>query len=214
MNNEKNVRNFYEIESQYEQSTLEVKGLIKKIVTIDIEMFNKKIESIDKDNKYFEFIDLFNAITGRKTNKYYFCKSVDDVKYSDLELNKVYKREELGVDLQSKVQEEKILELPARVQLANRFINLVTLLKEDFLLNLNKGDGFISTISSEIIIESDIEYLDNLIKYLQLIIDETGRLKILISEQEIYKEIEKNDQYNKKNALGKFFYRAFKKEKK
>ena len=214
MNSENNVRNFYETEAQYEQATLEIKQIVEQIVKVDLEMLVKKIETIDETNKYEEFKDLFKAITGRKTNQYYYCKNMEDIKYSELELNKVYKKEEVNADIQSKMKEEKVLELPARAQLASYFINLVNSLKEDFSSNLDKGDGFISTINPEIIIESDINYLDILLKYLQLIIDETGRLKILTIEQDIYKKIEEIEQYNKKGAIGKFFYRAFNKEKK
>ena len=119
----------------------------------------------------------------------------------------------VNIDIQSKNTEEKVLDLQARVQLSEVFIDLVYSLKEDFVLNLNKGDGSLSTINSEIITENDIGYLEKIIEYLKLIMDKTGRLKILVVEQEVYKKIQE-DKNKERISIGNWFNKTFKKEKK
>jgi len=89
MNN--NVRDFYQMEEQYEQNNVLVRDLIKKIMNIDINLFKQKLDYLDKELKYTEFLDLYNAVIGKKTKKYYFCENLDDVKYYDLKFGEVYK---------------------------------------------------------------------------------------------------------------------------
>ena len=36
------------------------------------------------------------------------------------------------------------------------------------------------------IIEKDLKYLENLIGYLKILMDKTGRLKILVAERDVY----------------------------
>jgi len=210
MNN--NVRDFYQMEEQYEQNNVLVRDLIKKIMNIDINLFKQKLDYLDKELKYTEFLDLYNAVIGKKTKKYYFCENLDDVKYYDLKFGEVYKMSELNPDIQTRNNEEKVLKLKARVILSNQLINLTNSLIEDFKQNLGKSDGSISTFDSVIIKEQDIKYLETLLEYLKTMQDETGRLKILVIEKEEYALQEAKESYNKKSSVEKWFYKTFKQE--
>lgn len=205
------VRNFYEEEAEYEKTTLIIKELISKLLGVKQEILEEKIKHIDTESKYIEFFDLFDAVIGRKTNKYYFCDNEDDVKYYDLELGKVYRIEDMNPDIQSRNTEEKVMNLQARALLAERFLVMTQELKEIFTLNLGKSDGSLATIDSYIINEQDIEYLDNLIKYLETMIDKTGRLKILSAEQDVFASEKAKQDYDKKSTVRKWFYKILKK---
>ena len=210
MDNNKEVRNFYDEEAEYEKATEIIKDLITKIIRVDINIQKEKLEYLNIYDEYNEFPELLNAVLGKETNKYYYAQTEDDIKYYDLELGKVYKMEDINLDLQAKNKKEKILKLEARAILAERLLVMSKELKEIFEANLEKGDGNLATIDSRIIIESDIQYYENLILYLEKMIDKTGRLKILVAEQEVYKKIKEEEEFNKKGMIGKFFSKLIK----
>ena len=85
-------------------------------------------------------------------------------------------------------------------------------LKNDLSLNLGKSDGSLATLDSYIIVDQDIDYLDNLIKYLEILIDKTGRLKILVTEGDVFALEKAKEDYNKKSSVEKWFYKVLKKE--
>lgn len=207
---EKEVRNFYEEEAEYEKATEIIKELITKIVSVDINIQKEKLEYLKIYDDYSEFPELLTAVLGKNTNNYYYAQTEDDIKYYDLELGKVYRTEEINLDLQAKNNQEKVLKLEARAILAEKLLHMVREIKEIFMQNIEKGDGSLATIDSRIIIESDIEYYENLILYLEKMLDNTGRLKILVSEQEVYKKIKEQEEFNKKGTLGRFFSRLIK----
>lgn len=207
---EKEVRNFYEEEAEYEKATEIIKELITKIVSVDINIQKEKLEYLKIYDDYSEFPELLTAVLGKNTNKYYYAQTEDDIKYYDLELGKVYRTEEINLDLQAKNNQEKVLKLEARAILARKLLPMVREIKEIFMQNIEKGDGSLATIDSRIIIESDIQYYENLILYLEKMLDNTGRLKILVSEQEVYKKIKEQEEFNKKGTLGRFFSRLIK----
>lgn len=206
----KEVRNFYEEEANYEKETEIIKELIAKVVNVDINVQKQKLEYLNIYKNYSEFADLLTAVLGKETNKYYYAQTEDDVKYYDLTIGQVYKVEDINMELQSKNNEVKVLKIEARALLAGKLLPMVREIKEIFIQNLEKGDGNLATIDSRIIVESDIEYYENLILYLEKMLDTTGRLKILISEQEVYKKIKEQEEFNKKSALGKFFSKLIK----
>lgn len=212
MDNNK-IRNFYEEEAEYERNTLIIKEIILQVLSIDLLKLEEKIKYLDKDNKYIEYLDLLNAVTGKQTNKYYYCDEEEYVKYYNLELGKVYKVEDLNVELKVKNNEEKVLDLKARVILAKELLIKTKELKELFETNIEKGDGILSTIDNRFIIESDIKIFENIIKYLEIILEETGKLKILVTEKEVYEALSKREKYGKKSALGKWIHNIVYKEK-
>lgn len=207
---EKEVRNFYEEEANYEKETEIIKELIAKVVNVDINIQKEKLEYLKIYENYSEFADLLTAVLGKETNKYYYAQTEDDVKYYDLTIGQVYKVEDINMELQSKNNEVKVLKIESRALLAGKLLPIVREIKEIFIQNLEKGDGSLATIDSRIIVESDIEYYENLILYLEKMLDTTGRLKILVSEQEVYKKIKEQEEFNKKSALGKFFSKLIK----
>lgn len=207
---EKQVRNFYEEEAEYEKATEIIKDLITKVVSVDINKQQEKLEYLNIYEKYNEFVDLLNAVLGKDINKYYYAQTEDDVKYYDLELGKVYRTEDINIELQTKNHQERILKIEARAILAEKLLPMVKEIKDIFEQNKEKGDGNFATIDSRIIVESDIEYYENLILYLEKMLDTTGRLKILVSEQEVYKKIKEQEEFNKKSSFGKFFSKFIK----
>lgn len=209
----KEVRDFYQEDAEYQKSIIIIKEIIQKIIDINFDTLKEKINFVDNNKKYIDFIDLLTAVIGKKTDKYYYCQNEEDVKYYNMEIGEVYIKDKLNIDEKAKRFEAKILELQARAKLAEVLLDLTKQLEEDFKLNIGQSDGNISTLDSFIIKESDLEYLDNLIKYLQIIIDKTGRLKILISEQDVYSLAKAKEDYNKKNSIEKWFYKTLKKEK-
>lgn len=206
------VRDFYKEEAEYEKSILIIKEIIVKIISMKQEILEEKIKHIDTEFKYDEFFDLLSAVIGRKTNKYFLCDKEDDVKYYDLELGKVYKVDNMNPDIQGRCYEEKQLNIQARAILAEKLLIMTKELKNDFSLNLGKSDGSLATLDSYIIVEQDIDYLDNLIKYLETLIDKTGRLKILVTEGDVFALEKAKEDYNKKSSVEKWFYKTFKKE--
>ena len=210
MNNE--PRNFYEESQKYDDDIVEIKELINKIISINNNELKEKIELLDKENKYIEFIDLLNAVLGNETNIYYYCENEEDVKYYGLEMYKVYKISTLNIDLQSKYNKGGVLKLQARAQLAQQLTIMTHELKQLFSLNLDKTDGNLSTLEFRIIREEDVEYFNNLIKYLDIIIDKTGRLKILDAERDVYSLRKARDTYDNKSKIAKWFYKTLKKE--
>lgn len=206
------VRDFYKEEAEYEKSILIIKEIIVKIISMKQEVIEEKIKHIDNEFKYDEFFDLLSAVMGRKTNKYYLCDKEEDVKYYDLELGKVYKVDNMNPDIQGRCSEEKQLNIQARAILAEKLLIMTKELKNDFSLNLGKSDGSLATLDSYIIVEQDIDYLDNLIKYLETLMDKTGRLKILVTEGDVYALEKAKEDYNKKSSVEKWFYKTFKKE--
>lgn len=212
MNNNK-IRNFYEEEAEYERNTLMIKEIISQVLSIDLSKLEEKIKYLDKDNKYIEYLDLLNAVTGKQTNKFYYCDEEEYVKYYNLELGKVYKVEDLNAELKVKNNEEKVLDLKARVILANELLIQTKELKELFKSNISKTDGNLSTIDDRIIMENDVEVFENIIKYLEIMLEETGKLKILVTEKEVYEELRKREKNGKKSALGKWIHNIVYKEK-
>ena len=71
----------------------------------------------------------------------------------------------------------------------------------------------ISTIDDDIIVKKDIDYLDKLVDYLNILSDKTGRLKILVAERDVYALENVKEEYGKKGSIEKWFYKTFKKEK-
>lgn len=209
--NNKEVRNFYEEEAAYEQAILITKELITKIITVDVNIYKEKLEFLDIYDKYNEFIDLLTAVLGKKTNKYYYAEVEDDIKYYDLELKNVYRLDKINLELQAKNQKEKVLKLEARSILAEKLLVMVKELKDIFLSNIQKGDGSLATIDSRIITEQDVEYFENIILYLEKMIDKNGRLKILVAEQDVYAKEEEKAKMANKSGIEKFFYKFMKK---
>jgi len=210
----KEVRNFYEEEAEYEKAILITKELITKIISVDVNIYKEKLEFLNIYDNYSEFIDLLTAVLGKKTNKYYYAEAEDDIKYYDLELKKVYRLDKINLELQTKNKEEKVLKLEARALLAEKLLIIVRELKDIFSNNIQKGDGSLGTIDSRIITEQDVEYFENLILYLEKMIDKNGRLKILVAEQEVYAKEAEKAKLDSKSGIEKFFYKLIKKEKK
>ena len=206
------VRDFYQEEAEYEKTINSIKEIIKKVININLDTLNEKIKFVDNNEKYIDFIDLFNASIGKKTDKYYYCQSEEDVKYYNLKLGEVYRKDKLYIDTKEKRFEARILDLQARAKVAKILFVLSKELKEDFKLNLGKGDGSISTFDSFTIKEHDIEYLENLLKYLEILIDQNGRLKVLVAERDVYSLEKAKEEYNKKGSVEKWFYKTFNKE--
>lgn len=207
-----NVKNFYEEEAQYEKSIVETKELVEHIVKIDTDSLNKKILKVDSNSEFQDFIGLLNTVIGKKTNDYYYCKDMNDFKYYGLEPGRVYKTSNLNPELQTKNSKKEVLNLQARAILAPVLIDVSKKLKELFILNYQEGDGIISTIDDDIIVKKDIDYLDKLIDYLNILSDQTGRLKILVAERDVYTLENAKEEYNKKSSIEKWFYKTFKKE--
>lgn len=212
MDNNK-VRNFYEEEAEYEKNTIMIKETILTILCMNFEELEEKIKYLDKENKYTEYLDMLNAVVGKNTNKYYYCNNQEHVKYYNLEFGKVYKIEELNPELKLNNSEEKVLDLKARVILASKLIIMTKELKELFANNISKGDGSLATIDSRIIMETDIKNLDIIIKYLEIMLEETGKLKILVTEKEVYETLLKRKKYGNKSILGKWLHNVVYKEK-
>ena len=212
MSNENEVRNFYEEERKYEESIIETKLIIEKIISIDFEILKKKIDYVDIDKKYEDYISLFNAVIGRPTAKYYYFKNEDDAKYYGLELGKVYELGKINRELQVKYSKEEVLDLEARAILSQLLLPLTYSLKELFSQNLLKTDNSFVTLDSEIITGNDINYLENLINYLNLMLEKTGRLKILVAEREVYALEKAKKDYSKKTSVEKFFHKLLKTE--
>ena len=210
MNNE--TRNFYEVSAEYDNSILIIKDLINKIISVNNNVLKEKIDFLDTEHKYEDFLALLNAVIGKKTNKYYYCENVEDAKYYGLELGNLYETSKLNVELQSKYKIEKQLKLQARAILAEKLMPIINELKVLFSSNINKSDGSFVTIDSRTITEKDVEYFNNLIKYLELMLDNTGRLKILDAERDVFALQQAKEEYNKKSSLEKWFYKSFNKE--
>ena len=58
----------------------------------------------------------------------------------------------------------------------------------------------------------DLDYLDKLVDYLNILIDKTGRLKILVAERDVYALENAKEEYNKKSSIEKWLYKMFNKE--
>ena len=207
-----NIKNFYEEEAQYEKSITKTKELVEQIIKVDIDDLNKKILKVDNNNDFQEFITLLNTVIGKKTNDYYYCKDMSDFKYYGLEPGKVYKTSTLNPELQTKNSKKEVLNLQARAILAPVLTQMTKNLKKLFVLNYQEGDGIVSTIDNDIIIKKDIDYLDKLVDYLNILSDKTGRLKILVAERDVYALENAKEEYNKKSSIEKWFYKTFKKE--
>ena len=200
-------QNFYKTEAAYENSIEETKELVEKIINIDINKLDEKLKAIGND-KYIEFKDLFKAVIGRNTNKYYYCENEEDVKYYKLELGKVYRKDNLYKDILIKNNEEKPLNLKARAYLANDLYLMINDIKNDFINIHAKED-----LSGVTEIKNYLDWLILLDKYLKMLKDENKRLKILVAEQSIF-EIEKSKlEYNKKGIIGKWILKNFGKDK-
>ena len=207
-----NVKNFYEEEAQYEKSIVETKELVEQIIKIDIDSLNKKIKKIDSNNEFEDFIGLLNTVIGKKTNDYYYCKDMNDFKYYGLEPGKVYKVSTLNPELQTKNSKKEVLNLQARAILAPILMEMSKKIKNLFTINYQESDGVISTIDDDIIVKKDLDYLDKLVDYLNILIDQTGRLKILVAERDVYALENAKEEYNKKSSIEKWFYKTFNKE--
>jgi len=207
-----NVKNFYEEEAQYEKSIVETKELVEQIVKIDTNNLYKKIIKIDDHNIFEGFIGLLNTVIGKKTNDYYYCTDMNDFKYYGLEPGKVYKTSTLNPELQTRNSKKEVLNLQARAILAPVLMTMAKKLKELFILNYQEGDGVISTIDEDIIVKNDIDYLDKLVDYLNILSDKTGRLKVLVAERDVYALENAKEEYNKKSSIEKWFYKTFNKE--
>ena len=207
-----NVKNFYEEEAQYEKSIVETKELVEQIIKVDIDSLNKKIKKIDSNNEFEDFIGLLNTVIGKKTNDYYYCKDMNDFKYYGLEPGKVYKVSTLNPELQTKNSKKEVLNLQARAILAPILMEMSKKIKNLFTINYQESDGVISTIDDDIIVKKDLDYLDKLVDYLNILIDQTGRLKILVAERDVYALENAKEEYNKKSSIEKWFYKAINKE--
>lgn len=207
-----NIKNFYEEEAQYEKSIVETKELVEQIIKVDIDSLNKKIKKIDSNNEFEDFIGLLNTVIGKKTNDYYYCKDMNDFKYYGLEPGKVYKVSTLNPELQTRNSKKEVLNLQARAILAPILMEMSKKLKNLFTINYQEGDGVISTIDDDIIVKRDLDYLDKLVDYLNILIDKTGRLKILVAERDVYALENAKEEYNKKSSIEKWFYKTFNKE--
>lgn len=212
MNNTKEVRNFYEQERMYEDSINETKQVIQKIISIDFENLKSKIDFLDTNKQYNEYIYLLNAVIGRNTSKYYFCKDEEVSKYYGLELGKIYELEKLNIELQ--VNKNKVLDIKGRVILAEKLFSMTEELIDIFKQNLLKTDNSFSTIDTHIITQNDINYFENLISYLNLIMDKSARLKILVAEKDVYSLEKAKQDYTKKLPIQKFFHKLLKNEDK
>lgn len=132
MNNEKEVRNFYNEEEEYEKSILVTKELISNIIKYNETKIKDKLKFLQKEKEFEEYVDLLTAVIGKKTNKYYYCEDIEDVKYYQLEVGKVYKMTRLNVDIQSKNCTKKQLNLHARALLAEKLLIMTEELKKYF----------------------------------------------------------------------------------
>lgn len=210
---EEEVKNFYEMEAGYASSVVEMKNLINKVISIDVDRLKEQITEYDAESKYAEFIDLFLAVIGRKTNKYYVCENMEEVKYYHLTMGNVYRIDRMNVKVDGISKEEKPLKLVARAKLAEELILMTEELKKIFLANkTQQNTNPAVTLNENIIKESDISFFDNLTEYLKNIIDTTGRLKILEAERDVYAYEKAKEDYNKKSSLMKWMYKTFNKE--
>ena len=209
---ENDVRNFYDVESDYEKSLLETRRLIEEIVKVDIEQLRKKITKVDTELVFNEYVDMLEAVIGKETTNFYYCKNIEDEKYYNLKIGEVYNKKTLNPEIQSRINKPIKLELPARVILGTFLYVLTLKLIEKFNDNLQTGDGYISTIDDDIIVKKDVEYLEKLIKYLQTIRDENGKLRIIAAEQDVFALNRAKEQYQKKSSLEKWFLKTLKKE--
>lgn len=209
---ENEVKNFYDEEAKYEKSVEDTKEIVEKVVKIDTELLAKKINHVDENKDFEDFIDLLVAVTGKKTNSYYYCQNNDDVKYHGLEIGKVYKTSDMNPEIQSRVTKKEVLNLQARVILAPILLEMTKNLKVLFGNNYQKGDGLLSTIDDDIIIRKDLDYLGTLVNYLEILSDNTGRLKILVAERDVYALERAKEEYSKKTSLEKWFNKTFKRE--
>ena len=183
---ENEVRNFYDVESQYENLVLQAKNLVEKVIIVDIEKLRKKISKNDTENIFEEYIELLEAVIGKETNYFYYCKNLEDEKYYNLQYGCVYGRKNLNPEIKTRIEKPSKLEMPARIILASFLYDLTLKLKKSFASNLQTGDGDISSIDENIIVKKDIEYLDTLTKYLDVFLDEKGRLRIVAAEQDVF----------------------------
>lgn len=210
---EHEVKNFYEMEAGYANSVVEMKNLINKVISIDVDRLKEQISDVDSESQYVEFVDLFLAVIGRKTNKYYVCENMEEVKYYHLTMGNVYRIDRMNVKVDGISKEEKTLKLVARAKLAEDLILMTEELKKIFLTNkLQQNNNPSITLNANIIKESDIAFFDNLTEYLKNIMDATGRLKILEAERDVYAREKAKEDYNKKSSLMKWMYKTLNKE--
>lgn len=208
MNNE--PRNFYLEEEKYENAIIEVKKLIKKINNINIEQINEKIKIIDIEKKYLDFIDVFNAVIGKSTTKFYYCDGLEDAKYYGLKEGFIYNAEKIHPDLQKSIGDGKRLNLQVRAMLAEKMIIDVKELIEMFKTNVvTKEENSFDYSNFNQINELDIDSFKVIYQYLETIINKAGRLKILVAE----KELEKQETKNKQSFFDKIIFKLVNKDK-
>ena len=207
-----NIRNFYEEETRYANLVLETKKIVEFVIDIDVEKLSKKIEKVNIESTFDEYINLLEAVIGKDTTNFYYCKNQDDQKHHGLVVGNVYGRDVLDPEIQSRIQKPSRLELPARILLANFLYDLTLKLKKVFSENLQTVDGYISTIEEDLIVKKDIDTLDNLMKYLDILLNEQGKLRIIAAEQEVFALNKAKEQYQKKSSLEKWFLKTLKQE--
>ncbi len=212
MNKDKQVRNFYDEESAYEQSILETKALVEKVISIDINMLSEKIVKLAKEGEYKEFADILEAVIGKETNKFYYCTDEDEQKYHGLIVGNVYSKSVLSPELKNKNDKHEQLNLKARAFLAKPLLIMTRKLKEIFSVNLENNSDLILSADNNMITSYDLAYLDDLIKYLDLMCDDSGRLKILVAERDVFAVQKAKTEYQKKSPFIKWTLKVFNKE--
>ena len=204
---ETKVKNFYEEEAQYEKSIIVLKRLITDLINIDFQKLKEKINNVSDKFNVEEYNDLFFAVLGKPTDKYYFCEKDDDVKYYNLVLGEVYKISELNDEFQKNNKEKKQLNLKARGILAHNLLSMTEILKEILSCNIVKNNASLIDLNSSIITENDIQSLDKIIVYSNTLINDLTRIKVLAAEQDVYALRKAEEDYDKKNKFIKLFYK-------
>lgn len=213
MDNAKEVKDFYEEDLKYQMALEEIKKLIYKVVTVNMDELLEKIKSVDEKNEFDEFYNLFNAVTGKKTNKYFCCEDQEYVKYYGLKCGEIYNVDKLNPEIKARYSTPVKLKLHVREVLARYFSLILDKLIIKFEQNYGNVDGNLSTFESGIIKDEDIEYLKTLKLYLSKLMDKENNLKILTVEEVVYLNIKEKEEYNKKNNIEKMFYNMFKTKK-
>lgn len=186
-NDQKDIKNFYEEDIKYQQKTVEIKHLIEKILKINFEDLSKKIQDINEDNKFDEFLDLLEAVMGKETNKYMCCEDEDDVKYHGLEIGHIYRIDKLDFELQSKYSNSKKLKLQSREKLAKELNIMVIQLIFLFEKKVDDPDKF------TYIEEKDLVDLIDIKNYVSMILDDLNKFKVIEAENQVFAAIEKNN---------------------
>ena len=194
-NNQNKIKNFYEEDIKYQQKSLEIRNLIQCILKIDFETLTKKIEEVNENNKFDEFVDLVEAVMGKETNKYMCCSDEEDVKYHALQIGHIYRIDKLDLELQNKYSYSKKLKLQSREKLAKGLNILVIQLILLFEKKIYNNDE-VSYIE-----EKDLIDLINIKNYVSMILDDSTKFKILEAEKEVFDSLENNKKIGFRNWI-------------